>query len=267
MTLMITKKKANVVPLLICFFLASCSTPGMHMDQTNKDSIYIESLGKEIDISKLTQNASLALNRVYKIGNGDQISVTVWGLPEVFPITTTNSDQNLTRVDSNGNIYFPYVGILKATGKTQDELRSDFVSGLSNYFTDPQVDISISRFNSQKVYVLGEVVRPTRLPLTDIPLSLSEAIGEVRGLKTTTSEGAGVFIIRKGGLENEPTIFVADLSSPSGFLLAGDFYLRDDDIIYVNASGTTRWNRVISQFFPFSAFLTSVDNLVGRAED
>ena len=224
MTLMITKKKTNIVPLLICFFLASCSTPGMHMNQANKDSIYIESLGKEITISKLTQNASLALNRVYRIGNGDQISVvTVWGLQEVFPITTINSDQNLRRVDSNGNIYFPYVGILKATGKTQDELRSDFINGLSNYFTDPQVDISISRFNSQKIYVLGEVVRPTRLALTDIPLSLSEAIGEVKGLKTTTSEGAGVFIIRKGSLENEPTIFVADLSSPSGFLLAGDF--------------------------------------------
>ena len=264
---MITKKKINILSIIICFFLASCSTPGMHMNQGSKESIYIESLGKEIDITKLSQNASLALNKFYRIGNGDQISVTVWGLPQVFPITNINTDQNLRRVDSNGNIYFPYVGILKATGKTQDELRNDFVKGLSNYFTEPQVDISISKFNSQKVYVLGEVVKPTRLPLTDIPLSLAEAIGEVKGLKTTTSEGAGVFIVRKGSLENEPTIFVADLSSPSGFLLAGEFYLRDDDIIYVNASGTTRWNRVISQFFPFSAFLTSVDNLVARAED
>ena len=40
-----------------------------------------------------------------------------------------------------------------------------------------------------------------------------------------------------------------------------DTYLKDNDVIYVNAKGTTRWNRVISQFFPFSSFLNSVDNL------
>ena len=39
-------------------------------------------------------------------------------------------------------------------------------------------------------------------------------------------------------------------------------YLKNEDIIYVNAKGTTRWNRVISQFFPFSTFLNSIDNLV-----
>ena len=39
-------------------------------------------------------------------------------------------------------------------------------------------------------------------------------------------------------------------------------YLSDNDIVYVNSKGTTRWNRVISQFFPFSSFLNSVDNLV-----
>ena len=259
MTLMITKKKANVVPLLICFFLASCSTPGMHMDQTNKDSIYIESLGKEIDISKLTQNASLALNKVYKIGNGDQISVTVWGLPEVFPITTTNSDQNLRRVDSNGNIYFPYVGLIKASSKTQDELRNDVSQKLSQFFNDPQIDLTIARFNSQKVYLIGEILEPKKINLTDIPLSLSDAIGEVRGLNNSTSDGTKVFIIRNR--TDEPRIFLVDLSSANGLILSNKFYLEDNDIVYVNAKGTTRWNRVISQFFPFSSFLNSIDNL------
>ena len=35
----------------------------------------------------------------------------------------------------------------------------------------------------------------------------------------------------------------------------------NNDIVYVNASGTARWNKVISQFFPFSSFLNSIDNL------
>ena len=51
------------------------------------------------------------------------------------------------------------------------------------------------------------------------------------------------------------------MSSPANFINSGNFFLKDNDIIYVNASGTTRWNRVISQFFPFSTFLASVNSL------
>lgn len=231
---------------------------------SNEKSIYIEALQKEIAI----QNIENALDDrdfydTYRVGNGDQISITVWGLPEIFPITNVSPDQNLRRVDSNGKIYFPYVGLVDASGKTQDELRKAMSDALSNYFTDPQIDVSIARFNSQKVYILGEVLKPSRLRITDIPLSLSEALGDVSGLRTETAEGAEVYIIRQPDAYNEnPRIYIADLSSPSGFLVSNEFYLADNDIVYVNANGTTRWNRVISQFFPFSSFLTSIDRLV-----
>ena len=68
-------------------------------------------------------------------------------------------------------------------------------------------------------------------------------------------------MIRQGKNGESPRIFRANLSSPSGFLNSANFYLQDNDIVYVNAKGTTRWNRVISQFFPFSSFLNTVDNL------
>ena len=80
-------------------------------------------------------------------------------------------------------------------------------------------------------------------------------------MNTNTSEGEDVFIIRQVSSQ-EQRIFRVDLSSPAGFLSAGNFILADNDIVYVNAKGTTRWNRVISQFFPFSSFLNSVDNLL-----
>ena len=69
-------------------------------------------------------------------------------------------------------------------------------------------------------------------------------------------------MIRQSNSNNDPEIFYADLSSPSYFIDAGKFYLMDNDIVYVNSNGTARWNKVISQFFPFSSFLNSVDNLV-----
>jgi polysaccharide export outer membrane protein len=172
-----------------------------------------------------------------------------------------NPDQNLRRVDANGNIFFPYVGLMKAKGKTQNELRNDLTNRLSEYFTNPQVDVTIARFNSQQVFVLGEVTKPIKINITDIPISLSNAIGESFGLNTNTAAASEVFIIRQNIASEEPLIFHADLRNPSNFIEAGNFYLTNNDIVYVNSSGTTRWTKVISQFFPFSTFLNSIDNL------
>ena len=109
--------------------------------------------------------------------------------------------------------------------------------------------------------LLGEITVPKVINLSDIPLTLSDAIGQSKGLNTNTAEGEDVFVIRQN-VAYGPRIFRVDLSSPAGFLSSGNFYLTDNDIVYVNAKGTTRWNRVISQFFPFSSFLNSVDNLL-----
>lgn len=233
--------------------------------QTNKEFVYVKSIDMNIEIIDISnfQNLETA-NNEYRVGDGDQIAITVWGLQEIFPIANMNQDLNLRRVDSNGIIFFPYAGLVMARGKTQNELRSEITEKLSNNFNEPQVDVTIARFNSQKVYLLGEVTNPTKINLSDISLSLSEALGEASGLATNSSSGSEVFIIRNNFIGDKPVIFRADLSSPSGFIASNNFYLADNDIVYINANGTTRWNRVVSQFFPFSSFLNSVDRLIAN---
>lgn len=264
---MTMKKKISLITLLI--LINGCSlSPGMHMETKsswadNSKYVYIESIQKDIRLIKITETIDDAYknNYEYRIGIGDQIAVTIWGLPDIFPVTNINTDLNLRRVDANGNIFFPYAGLIKASGKTQNELRVNLSSSLSEYFNDPQVDVTIARFNSQQVFVLGEVTKPRKLNITDIPISLSNAIGESFGLNTSTSAASEVFIIRQNKADQDPLIFHANLKNPSNFIEAGNFYLEHNDIVYVNASGTARWNKVISQFFPFSSFLNSIDNL------
>ena len=55
-------------------------------------------------------------------------------------------------------IYFSHTLVVEA--KTQDELRDNITNQLAEYFTDPQVDVTIARFNSQQIFVLGEVTNP-----------------------------------------------------------------------------------------------------------
>ena len=260
--------KKTIFTLVVTTLLSSCVlSPGMFMSSANnwdgENTVFVNSLNRSIIIEPITiKIQSKNSMDVYKIGKGDQLFVTVWGLPDIFPVTgSVNAELNSRRVDSNGNIFFPFVGLILAEGKTQDELRTDLTLELSKMFKNIQLDIVIAGFNSQKIYLLGEVTTPKTINLSDIPLSLANAIGESKGLNTNTSEGEDVFVIRQIPSQ-DPQIFRADLSSPSGFLSAGNFYLSDNDIVYVNAKGTTRWNRVISQFFPFSSFLNSVDNLI-----
>jgi polysaccharide export outer membrane protein len=258
----------------ICLIIATISicgcnlAPGMHLDTKSPwldDSqyVFIDSIEKAVKLINISETLELSYKNKYqyKIGVGDQISVTIWGLPDVFPINNISADLNLRRVDANGKIFFPYVGLIQAKGKTQDELRHDLTTKLSKYFNDPQVDVTIARFNSQQVFVLGEVTKPIKINITDIPISLSNAIGESFGLNTNTAAASEVFIIRHNKDGQDPLIYHANLKNPSNFIQAGNFYLQNNDIVYVNSSGTTRWNKVISQFFPFSAFLNSVDNL------
>ena len=260
--------KKTIFSLVMATLLSSCVlSPGMFMSSSNnwsgENTVFVSSLNKSIIIEPITEKIELKKSlATYKIGKGDQLFVTVWGLPDIFPVTgSINTELNTRRVDSNGNIFFPFVGLILAEGKTQDELRNHLTLQLSKMFKNVQLDIAVAGFNSQKVYLLGEITTPKAIKLTDIPLSLSNAIGESKGLNTNTSEGEDVFVIRQIPSQ-DPKIYRVDLSSPSGFLSAGNFYLTDNDIVYVNAKGTTRWNRVISQFFPFSSFLNSIDNLI-----
>lgn len=96
--------------------------------------------------------------------------------------------------------------------------------------------------------------------ITDIPLTLSDAIASSLGLRNLTA-GSDVFIIRQSSSDGTPKIFYTDLSSPSYFLDSGRFFLMNNDIVYINTSGTARWNKVVSQFFPFSSLVNTIDNI------
>lgn len=264
-----TKKMSKILILFTIIILGGCSlSPGMHMDTKsswldNDSYVFIESVDKNIRVTNINESldAEYQYNYKYLIGIGDQIAVRIWGLPDIFPNTNMSPDLDLRRVDTNGNIFFPYAGLVKAEGKSRDELRTNITSKLQEFFNDPQVDISVAKFNSQQVFILGEVNRQKKINLTDIPISLSDAIGESLGLNPNSASGSEVFIIRQSDFNGDPRIYHADLQNPSNFIDAGNFYLMDNDIVYVNSSGTARWNRVISQFFPFSTFLNSIDSL------
>ena len=91
--------------------------------------------------------------RSYIIGAGDILQIIVWDHPELtipagqFRDAETSGQQ----VDENGHLYYPYIGTIRAAGMSIPALREVLTAKLSAYIQDPQLDVRVVGFRSQRV--------------------------------------------------------------------------------------------------------------------
>ena len=303
----------------------------------------------------------------YKVEPQDVLQVTVWGHPEFSPdgspmqALQSNSGNNPFMasaesqapgqsgftVQSDGTIYFPYVGDVKVAGLTTSEIRVELAKALAAFVKKPQVSVKVVGFHSQTYQLSGAVSKPGLYPITNVPMTVSQAIqaaggilqtvptvsissqssalpladlshvlyihkgkrhvlnlrafflngdesqdrllhpgdivqvpdnsfdqvhliGEVKspgnypldngqlnlaqalgdagGLDLTTANASRIFVFR--GAYAKPQIFWLNAHSPEAMLLATQFELKPQDVVYVATAGISTWNRIISQILP-----------------
>lgn len=109
--------------------------------------------------------------------------------------------------------------------------------------------VTIRSREESKVYVLGEIVRPSGLLMRNGRLTLSEALGEAGGPNLATSNPGQIYVIRNNSYAS-PSVFHLDAKSPVALALADKFALRPKDVVYVDPVPLVQWNRVISLILP-----------------
>jgi len=99
----------------------------------------------------------------YKVGIGDILYVTVWAHPELtVPAGSQQAGALAGRlVQSDGTLFYPYIGKVKASGKSPVEIREEISRRLAQYVESPQVDVSVLTYGSQRVWVTGAAERPS----------------------------------------------------------------------------------------------------------
>ena len=283
----------------------------------------------------------------YKIGNGDILSIVVWDHPELTaPFGSFNNvaeQGNVVRED--GTIYYPFVGSIQATGRTALEIRNELAKKLAKFIESPQLDVRVAKYRSQRffvagsvlnpgtfpitdvplslveainlaggldgdanlfdarlsrgddvytvplydilfegnlsqnllvkhgdvihvapnerrqVFVLGEVVQPQSLPVTNRPLSLTQALASVGGIQETRADGRGVYVIRSTESPDEINVYQLDIRQAWALALGDHFILEPRDIVYVSAAPISRWNRWVSNVLPSLQGLYNLDRI------
>ncbi|WP_335963586.1 polysaccharide biosynthesis/export family protein [Acinetobacter haemolyticus] len=162
--------------------------------------------------------------------------------------------------DKGANTYIQLI----RNGQTYDlntiELEKSGYS-LHKLLVQPNDTIYVSTRENQKIYVMGESGKNQALPMRDQGMTLSDALGESLGINPLSGSASRIYVLRTNPNDRSTALYHMNLMSLGDFGLANQFKLRSNDIVYVDATGLTRWQRIISQIIPFSNAIYGFDRI------
>ncbi|OAN13530.1 sugar transporter [Photobacterium jeanii] len=215
-------KKKLLVTTVAASLLAGCAVPGSHLSMDTKNvvenheqdtaqfdqniNVYplttglVNELRKPRFVSRTNPALDAQLNRYqYRVGPGDILNVTIWDHPELtIPAGSyRSSSESGNWVHADGTIFYPYIGLVKVEGKTVTQVRDEMSRRLAKFIEAPQVDVNVAAFRSQKTYITGEVSKPGQQAITNVPLTLLDAINRAGGLNSD-ADWRNVTLTRNG---------------------------------------------------------------------
>lgn len=132
---------------------------------------------------------------------------------------------------------------------------------LHNLLIQPNDTLYINSRENQKVYVMGEAGKNQALPMRNQGMTLSDVLGESQGINPLSAHAGRIYVLRSNPNDQSTELYHLSLSNIGNFGLANQFKMRSNDIVYVDATGLTRWQRVVNQIIPFSNALYNLDRL------
>jgi polysaccharide export outer membrane protein len=119
-------------------------------------------------------SAPATTDPAYVIGPEDVLDINVWKEPDMTRTIPVRPD---------GKISLPLINDVQAAGSTPQELAATVTQKLRKFLTEPQVTVIVTAINSQRIFVVGEVLRAGAFPL--IPgMTVLQALSSAGGFTT-----------------------------------------------------------------------------------
>lgn len=144
-----TRKLTFLTPIILASLMLHASElPGWAANSADANGAV-----PQVDVA---DKSSLIVTSDYIIGPEDVLEITVW----------KNNDLSKTvQVRPDGRVSVPLIGDVSAVGRTSVQLTQEISDRLKSYMENPTVSIVVKEVNSYSIFILGEVVKPGRLPL------------------------------------------------------------------------------------------------------
>ena len=251
--------------LLVAFMLFSCATP-------DKIAYFQDTAGQDKTIN--LPQATIRLQP------GDMISIVVntkdpesAGMLNLPYITTrlgaasregssNNAQMSGYTLDPNGDVDFPIVGKINLKGLTRSEASAKVKKVLleNHLVSDVFNPVVTVEFMNLGISIMGEVARPGHFALNKDNLNILDALS-MAGDLTIYGNRENVRVIRTEG--DVQKTYNVDLTSAESTLNSPVYYLKQDDIIYVEPNDVKmRQSTVNGNNVRSSSFWISVASLL-----
>ncbi|WP_347267314.1 polysaccharide biosynthesis/export family protein [Paracoccus sp. (in: a-proteobacteria)] len=159
---------------------------------------------------------------------GDVLGLSIWeNVDDGLLASLGQSSTQLTQlqVDSQGYIFVPYAGRIKAAGNSPDELRRIITQKLETQTPDPQVMVTRVAGDGATVSVLGKVGAQGVFPIERPTRTLSAMLSKAGGVAIEPE--VAVVTVKRGNSSGK--VWLRDLYSNA----RNDIALRPGDVILV----------------------------------
>jgi polysaccharide export outer membrane protein len=110
--------------------------------------------------------------------------------------------------------------------------------------------IDVPDRSNSRVFVLGEVAKPTSLPMNRGRLTLADAITGAGSIDIKTSDPRFIYVIRGADKTLNPDVYRLDMTQVDAMMLMTKFELQPKDVVYVQVASSARFNRALDQISP-----------------
>ena len=164
-------------------------------------------------------------NSAYLIGEGDRVDITAWGHKDL-------SGKQL--VGPDGRVTLPLVGSLRIANLTREDAASLIRKAFLPYFNKLSITVGIEQYNSNKITVLGRILKPG-IHRFDSQLTLLDALAESGSMPIRSSDAtAPIPLLSCAVMRGRNRVAWVDLSRLlSGGDLSLNLRLRPNDVVFI----------------------------------